>query len=105
MGRMKNIYDEEFLEWFRREALPFMMSHRLDMLNTFYEAYEDGFHTIVIDPDTLFSGTAEEEAMFMAVYEPKIPRKRSQPYIDDFEKAFIKYMNKKIQDDKNGKDS
>lgn len=101
--------DPDFIDWFHQEAMNFMMTHRLDFLNTFYKAYEEGFRTIVIDNESIFSGTPEEWGMFNAVqyiYEAyqenakvweKPRKKKTQPLDKDFEKEFIDYMNKKIR--------
>lgn len=93
--------DPEFQEWFHREAFNFMMTHRLDFLNTFYSAYESGFKTIAFAEDSLFSGTAEDFAMFSLIKSMEKPRKKkTQPLPKDWDKQFIDYMNKRIKEDK-----
>jgi ABC-type arginine/histidine transport system permease subunit len=106
-GIKKFIEDDDFLDWFDREAINFMLSHRLDMLNTFYEAYQSEFGTHLIDEFTVFSGTPMDVQMFLAIKDmPKIPRKKKRTTLPkDFEKIFIETMNKKLKELDNDQNS
>ena len=86
--------DPGFRDWFYSEAIYFMLSHRLDMLNALYQAYELGFRTVAVGDD-LFHGTPEELDMFEYFQNPAPNKRIKLP--KNFEKDFLAYMNKKLR--------
>lgn len=83
--RPEDFIDSEFWDWYEEEGPKWLLRHRLDIINTMYEAYEDSLpdKTVTMAPGQpfFFMGTNEELDDFakaiQSILEPfKIPPKK-----------------------------
>lgn len=69
-SRPEDFIDPEFWNWYRIEGPKWLLSHRLDIINAMYEAYEDGMEDpVVMRPGSpfMFMGAPEELTEFVSV--------------------------------------
>lgn len=112
MSWVTDYIDDEFWQWFDQNASTYMLMHRLDILQAFYDAYKKGFKTRegkdAAGHEIVFGGTDEEFEMFSVfrfITPTPPPQEKRSNLPKGFEAAFIDHMNKKLKEERNEKDS
>lgn len=96
-------YDDNFWDWYETIGPSWLLSHRLDILNTMYAAYQD---TIRVDVDENVTYVALKSEMaeamldfFTAPTPPPVKKKITDSEINNFKKK-LKHIRIRWEDDK-----
>lgn len=84
-------FDDNFWDWYETFGPSWLLTHRMDILNTMFKAYQDTV-SVEIDTNVTFAALQSDvaEAMMSFFAEPKPPVKKTKPISDDEIQKFKK---------------
>lgn len=82
--RPEDFIDSEFWDWYEEEGPKWLLRHRLDIINTMYEAYEDSLDdqgSVMMRPGApfMFMGDPVELQEFVGVLKKILPEALGNP--------------------------